>query len=337
MARLETKLDDVSPGLAFEKLQGLLEWKQLRDVIQEELRTKVRRVLSHHTTKWCQPRHEGGLVSSLKDKGLDYAISDAQGLWHLSLTLDAAFEPDDGFTISYTGVGPTEKKAKETACYDVLMILLAHAPGRVKLAPGALKWGPDSVKRIRHAAVVLRGAAGEDAVLVGEPRDSPGTPRARPQYEPPADEAAREQEILELLRDAWPADLPIKPWNFKGGRETGPTLGRLLPEGGLLDFLSRHPDEFACAGSGKELRVTRFESTQPATEGPQQREPAVVFDAASGSAQPAAEQPTAEQAQQKEATGVVDAAADDTAGDAAGDATRDVWGEGWWDEPGFWQ
>ena len=73
MAAIETNLPITLAMMG----QCPTELKELRDLTRKMSNTTPRHVLSHHTTKWCQPAHAPGTAQySLKDAGLDTPIQE---------------------------------------------------------------------------------------------------------------------------------------------------------------------------------------------------------------------------------------------------------------------
>ena len=66
----------------------------LRELTRKKLNTTPRRVLSHHTTKWCQPAHGSAPAQySLKAAGLDVPIEEGHGGWFPARHTRVAFRP----------------------------------------------------------------------------------------------------------------------------------------------------------------------------------------------------------------------------------------------------
>ena len=66
----------------------------LRELARKKLNTTPRRVLSHHTTKWCQPAHGSAPAQySLKAAGLDVPIEEGHGGWFPARHTRVAFRP----------------------------------------------------------------------------------------------------------------------------------------------------------------------------------------------------------------------------------------------------
>ena len=66
----------------------------LRELTRKKLNTTPRRVLGHHTTKWCQPAHGSAPAQySLKAAGLDVPIEEGHGGWFPARRTRVAFRP----------------------------------------------------------------------------------------------------------------------------------------------------------------------------------------------------------------------------------------------------
>ena len=101
---------DTSPEMS--RMMSLPGWAELQEVIKEEKATLWRWLLSHHTSRCCQPRKQGGVVESLKEAGLDRVVGvcesvlDSKTVFQVRVQLDQLFEPDEGNHLPVSGMNP---------------------------------------------------------------------------------------------------------------------------------------------------------------------------------------------------------------------------------------
>ena len=120
---------------ALQRLQTLPGWQRLLDVIDEEAKVSMRQVLSHHTSQPCQPHKSAGIVTSLRDSGLEQNVGLPGGLKKVRLELPALFQQGVGPKWVYeTSEHQSMKKAQHDACKTTLAFLLAVNPDAVHLA-----------------------------------------------------------------------------------------------------------------------------------------------------------------------------------------------------------
>ena len=126
----------------------------LRDAIKEEIEPgHSRLVLSHHTDSDCREGENlGPAVTSLMECGLEDTLAAHDGNVIIRLDLPNMFENGDGFRLIVESEPQKKNEAQEQVCLDVLTLLLATSPQSVRLAPGPLVRGMDSVARMRVAA-----------------------------------------------------------------------------------------------------------------------------------------------------------------------------------------
>ena len=234
---------------ALQQLQTLPGWQLLLDVIDEESKASIRSVLSHHTSQPCQPHKSGGIVTSLRDSGLEENVGLPGGLKKVRLELPALFQGGVGPKWVYEASHQSMKKAQQDACKTTLAFLLAVNPDAVHLAPGSLQHGAASVERIRQAA---RDVGDWDVAAFwqeGRQQQARERPLPKKQMLAPVPDGAAEWQMaattegravdaLKTLRPGVahrPDRLPQAVWQV---------LERELPKGGLRDFMMARPDMF---------------------------------------------------------------------------------------------
>ena len=216
----------------------------------------MRQILSHHTSKPCQPQKEDGTAgpeANLKTAGLDTALPDNS----VRVTLPDSHALDDGLELVYHGAAAPAKAAGSAACcMEILCYLLVGAPANVCLAAGPFINGDEGVQACRDTAQECQTAHLRRMVLLGR---NPRAPRplcefveqqtgprrwAIPGHElthyeplgPDETQAQRDQKVVELLQEHvsfkayTPNRLHTAAWS---------ALQRLLERGGLPSFLRR--------------------------------------------------------------------------------------------------
>lgn len=177
---------------------------------------------------------------------------EVHGVHECRIALKNLLELGDGIALNYVSEGQQSKKqAQKAAFVEVLSYILFRGPKHLRTHVS--QWRTDLLKAVRRDAEVgLRGRLGPRPrgqwSPLSEPADAPETRRtsahsSRSAYVAPADgedPAERDARVLEALRLVPQSrdnrgELPPAVW---------PVLARELPQGGLLPFLQRFPDEF---------------------------------------------------------------------------------------------
>ena len=135
-------------------------WAAFIRALEEEKKAGVpwRNILSHHTTRSCQPGKREGTVTSLGSAGLNAPTQGAAGGGRVSVRLGNMFRPGDNIETEYTS--PKDhgraKDAQQVACLDILALFLVSGPRMVKLHPNTWTRGDTSVETIRTLAEELQ-------------------------------------------------------------------------------------------------------------------------------------------------------------------------------------
>ena len=261
---------DTSPETS--RMMSLPGWAELQEVIKQEKLTLWRWLLSHHTSRCCQPRKQGGVVESLKEAGLDRVLGvcesvlDSKTVFQVRVQLDQLFEPDEG-NLPVSGINPlvycsTRESlpdlAKENACREIFTFLLAIAPQKVYVAPASMR----DIERVRSAAEafldgrgVLASGTWAEHYLGNTRRNAKPEPKKLkvPKYAPTSDpkvQAERDETLINLVRAHWkkkhelldPGKLPHQLFM---------AFAEYIPKGGLMFWLLRHPAILEVQGPAK--------------------------------------------------------------------------------------
>ena len=150
-------LDDVA---LFRNATG---WRALMDWLKANIVTHPRRLLAVHTTSACHPKEsDGPSGGSLKECGMGNILQSAVGdTWFVRVELPHAFSSGDGLGVQYVS-DPLEsqKQVENHACLELLCYLVASAPGRVRLPPGAFLGGQPTVDNFKERAIALAREVG---------------------------------------------------------------------------------------------------------------------------------------------------------------------------------
>ena len=262
---------DTSPEMS--RMMSLPGWAELQEVIKQEKLTLWRWLLSHHTSRCCQPRKQGGVVESLKEAGLDRVLGvcesvlDSKTVFQVRVQLDQLFEPDEGNHLPVSGMNPLvycstmeslPDLAKENACREIFTFLLAIAPQKVYVAPASMR----DIERVRSAAEAFLDGRGVPAsgtwaehYLGNTRRNAKPEPKKLkvPKYAPTSDpkvQAERDEALINGLRAPW----KDKPEFIDPGRlphQLFMAFAEYTPKGGIIFWLLKHPDIFEVQGPAK--------------------------------------------------------------------------------------
>lgn len=139
-------------------LQALIA-ESLKTVAAKKVNNELRSALSHHTTRACQPKkHSGAPVVSLASCGLnvDNCVQLPSGSFSVCVDLPNSYEAGDNLQLSASGEGRNQIEALRQATMKILTTLLAIAPAKVHLPPGAFARGQDAIDDIRAAASLVQ-------------------------------------------------------------------------------------------------------------------------------------------------------------------------------------
>jgi hypothetical protein len=251
---------DIDVMMELEELRQLETWKSLVAWVISNLKTSARQALSHHMSTPCQPGKHNGPCISLKVCGLDDEHrtpaegGGARDQWHVEMDIPNAYKGEDGFRLQYRSAQCDNKKeAQMLTCVDLLCFLLVSNTVLVKLHIS--NW------KLVDSVVTLTGKATEVQLKRQGPFLTPLTPNSlayrswvqenrthqssvlqpRAVHEPRrAFDDISVVQIMRLLRHG----TVYGPGAGAFPPEVGTVIERLLPKGGLLPFLQRHPDLF---------------------------------------------------------------------------------------------
>ena len=140
-------------------LQALIARSVKTAATKKVVGNELRSALSHHTTQACQPKkHSGAPVVSLAACGLneDSCVQLPSGRFVVCVDLPNSYEAGDNLQLSASGEGSDRKEALRQATLKILTTLLAIAPEKVLLPPGAFARGQDAIDDIREAAALVQ-------------------------------------------------------------------------------------------------------------------------------------------------------------------------------------
>jgi hypothetical protein len=249
--------------LELSELRQMDKWKAMMSWVELNLATAARQALSYHLTTACQAMKQNGPGISLRHSGLDTehkTPADGGGhLWHVELDIADAFEVGDGCRLQYRSLAFDSKRdAQKLSCVEMLCFLLVSAPSKVKLHTSNWVHGGRSIetllgkaREIQQVRQLTPNALSFRCVVPGQQ-----TPQAiihQPMAVPDPRERfcaggnVDDQLVIQTMRSLrcgkvyGPGEIP---------KAVGFELNMLLPRGGLLPFLKRHPALFEVQTDG---------------------------------------------------------------------------------------
>ena len=218
-----------------------------------------RRILSAHVHK---SKKIGGpvCVSVNEHLTVEDCLGDREGLSlkKAVLILPHSFDSGDNAACGAEATADGEKLAIEQVCKKVLIELFVrdvdNTPSRLVLHANHWQTSVEDLLAGVFGIVSWQPAAEPGAERVPLPLPQTRAQSGQGLYEPPIDEAAREQEVLAFLRrlcdnaprgEAAPSRLSKIQMPTGKLESAWKELAKLLKPGGLQPFLKAHADEFA--------------------------------------------------------------------------------------------
>jgi hypothetical protein len=245
----------VDVTLELSELREMDKWKAMVSCVELYLATAARRALSYHLPASYQA------TIPLMHSGLDTNHrTPAHGggyMWHVELDIANAFEVGDGCRIRYRSLACTNKAdAQKLACVEMLCLLLVSAPSKVQLHDSFWVHGSHSIdalllkaREIQQVRQFTPNTLAFRCAVPGQQTPQANQPMAVP--EPSrhvVENKVDDQRVIQIMmRSLWhgkvygPYELP---------QVVALELNTVLPRGGLLPFLKRHPTLFGVQTDG---------------------------------------------------------------------------------------